>query len=103
MIKKGLPDDWADFIEKLYDFITFYGMGEIMSPSAYNKVRRCDTDIIYCSVAFEEGYKCYYYISDDDAIEVGDFVVVPAGRDNHEAVVCVKKKSIFRKKQYLFR
>ena len=97
--KKGLPDDWADFIEKVYDFITFYGMGEIMSPSTYNKVRRCDTDLIYCSVAFEEGYKCYYYISDDDAIEVGDFVVVPAGRDNHEAVVCVKKKEYYVKEE----
>lgn len=97
--KKGLPDDWADFIERVYEFITFYGMGEIMSPFVYNKVCRCDTDIIYCSVAFEKGYKCYYYISDDDAIEVGDFVVVPAGRDNHEAVVCVKKKEYFSKEE----
>ena len=97
--KKGLPDDWADFIERVYEFITFYGMGEIMSPSVYNKVRRCDTDIIYCSVVFEEGCKCYYYISDDDSIKVGDFVVVPAGRDNHEAVVCVKKKEYFSKEE----
>ena len=50
----------------------------------YGKVRRCDNDIIYCSVEFEDGYKSYYYISDDDTIEVGDFVLVPAGKDNHE-------------------
>ena len=42
---------------------------------------------MYCSVEFEEGYKTYYYISDDASIEVGDYVVVPAGKDNHHAVV----------------
>ena len=69
----------------------------------YGKVRRCDNDIIYCSVEFEDGYKSYYYISDDDTIEVGDFVLVPAGKDNHEAVVEVvpfpmgKTKHIIRK------
>lgn len=31
--------------------------------------------------------KSYYYLTDDDSIEVGDFVLVPAGKDNHEAVV----------------
>lgn len=95
--RKGLPDDWEDFIKEVFDFITFYGWGEIMSPSIYNKVRRCDTDLIYCSVAFEEGYKSYYYIADDDSIEVGDFVVAPAGRDNHEAIVYVEKKEYFAK------
>ena len=61
----------------------------------YGKVRRCDNDIIYCSVEFEYGYKSYYYISYDDTIEVGDFVLVPAGKDNHEAVVEVVKKEYF--------
>lgn len=93
--KKGLPDDWTDFVESVFDFITFYGWGEIMNPSVYGKVRRCGSDIIYCSVTFEEGYKSYYYIADDDSIEVGDFVIVPAGKDNHEAVVEVVKKEYF--------
>ena len=83
--KKGLPDDWAEFMESIFEFMSFYGWGEIMNPSVYGKVRRCDNDIIYCSVEFEDGYKSYYYISDDDTIEVGDFVLVPAGKDNHEA------------------
>ena len=43
----------------------------------------------------KSGYKSYYYISDDDTIEVGDFVIVPAGKDNHEAVVEVVKKEYF--------
>lgn len=85
--KKGLPDDWAEFMESVFDFMTFYGWGEIMNPAVYGKVRRCGSDIIYCSVTFDEGYKSYYYIADDDSIEVGDYVIVPAGKDNHEAVV----------------
>ncbi len=93
--KKGLPDDWAEFMESVFDFITFYGWGEIMNPSVYGKVRRCGNDIIYCSVTFDDGYKSYYYIADDDSIEVGDYVIVPAGKDNHEAVVEVVKKEYF--------
>ena len=41
----------------------------------------------FCSVTFDEGYKSYYYLTEDDSIEIGDFVLVPAGKDNHEAVV----------------
>ncbi|WP_373125163.1 hypothetical protein [Blautia producta] len=66
-----------------------------MDPSVYGRIRRCRSDIIFCSVTFEEGYKRYYYIADDDSIEVGDFVIVPAGKDNHEAVVEVVKKEYF--------
>lgn len=93
--KKGLPDDWAEFMEPVFDFITFYGWGEIMNPSVYGKVRRCGNDIIYCSVIFDEGYKSYYYIADDDSIEVGDSVIVPAGKDNNGAIVEVVNKEYF--------
>ena len=85
--KNGLPDDFADFAETVADFIRFYGIGEILNPSVYGKVRRCKSDYIFCSVTFDEGYKSYYYLTDDDSIEVGDFVLVPAGKDNHDAVV----------------
>lgn len=79
--KNGLP---ADFI---VDFIRFYGMGEILDPAVYGKKKRRQSEYIFCSVMFEEGHKSYYYLTDDDSIEVGDFVLVPAGKDNHEAVV----------------
>ena len=82
-------------MESVFEFMSFYGWGEIMNPSVYGKVRRCDNDIIYCSVEFEDGCKSYYYISDDDSIQAGDFVIVPAGKDNHEAVVEAVKKEYF--------
>lgn len=85
--KKGLPEDFADFAETVFDFIRFYGLGEILDPSVYGRVKRRKSEYIFCSVTFDEGYKSYYYLTEDDSIEIGDFVVVPAGKDNHEAVV----------------
>ena len=85
--KNGLPDDFSDFAETVFDFIRFYGIGEILDPSVYGKVKRRKSEYIFCSVTFDEGYKSYYYLTDDDSIEIGDFVLVPAGNDNHEAVV----------------
>ncbi len=85
--KNGLPKDFADFAETIADFIRFYGMGEILDPAVYGKKKRRQSEYIFCSVMFEEGHKSYYYLTDDDSIEVGDFVLVPAGKDNHEAVV----------------
>ena len=85
--KKGLPEDFADFAETVFDFIRFYGLGEILDPSVYGRVKRRKSEYIFCSVTFDEGYKSYYYLTEDDSIEIGDFVLVPAGKDNHEAVV----------------
>ena len=85
--KNGLPEDFADFAETVFEFIRFYGLGEVLDPSVYGKVKRRKSEYIFCSVTFDEGYKSYYYLTDDDSIEIGDFVLVPAGKDNHEAVV----------------
>ena len=85
--KNGLPEDFADFAETVFDFIRFYGLGEILDLSVYGKVKRRKSEYIFCSVTFDEGYKSYYYLTDDDSIEIGDFMLVPAGKDNHEAVV----------------
>ena len=85
--KKGLPDDFSEFAETVFEFIRFYGLGEIFDPSVYGKIKRRDNEYIFCSVEFEDGYKRYYYIADDDEIEVGDYVIVPAGKDNHHAIV----------------
>lgn len=93
--KKALPENWDEFANSVWEFICFYGFGEILDPSVYGKIKRRKQDYIYCSVEFEEGYKTYYYIADDDSIEVGDYVIVPAGKDNHHAVVEVVKVEYF--------
>ena len=85
--KNGLPDAFEEFADAVFDFIRFYGCGEILDPSVYGKVKRRTTDYIYCSVVFEEGQKSYYYLTEDDSIKIGDFVIVPTGKDNREVVV----------------
>lgn len=95
--KKGLPEDFDQFIKKVFEFIRFYGIGEIFVPSNYGKIKRRKTEYIYCSVTFDYGYKSYYYITDDDSIEVGDLVIVPAGPDNHEVTVEVVDVEYFSK------
>lgn len=50
---------------------------------------------------FDEGYKSYYYLTDDDSSEVGDFVLVLAGKDNHEAVVEVVNIEYFSEENVL--
>lgn len=95
--KNGLPDDFAYFAETVLNFIDFYGIGEIVDPSVYGKRRRRKSEYIFCSVTFNGGYKSYYYLTDDDSIEVGDYVIVSAGEDNHEAVVRVVNIEYFDK------
>ena len=51
--------------------------------------------VYFCSVVFDEGYKTYYYLTDDDSIEIGDSVLVPAGKDNHEVIVEVVNIAYF--------
>lgn len=45
-----------------------------------------DTNVI-CEVEFSQGGKRYSYLAEKDAFPVGDYVVVHAGKDNHEATV----------------
>lgn len=93
--KKALPEFWGDFADSVWKFMRFYGMGEILDPAIYEKVKRCKQDYIYCSVEFEGGYKSYYYIADEDNISVGDYVIVPVDKDNHHSVAEVVKVEYF--------
>ena len=93
--KKSLPEFWGNFADAVWQFIRFYGWGEMLDPAVYEKVKRRKQDVIYCSVEFEEGYKSYYYIADDDSISVGDYVIVPVGKDNHHSVAEVVKVEFF--------
>lgn len=93
--KKSLPEFWSEFADFVWQFMRFYGMGEILDPAVYEKVKRRRNDYIYCSVEFDEGYKSYYYIADEDNISVGDYVIVPVGKDNHHSAAAVVKVEYF--------
>ena len=88
--KKGLPTDWPDFIDTVYGFMAFYRVGDLFDERVYGKAKRRQTDYIFCNVVFEGGGRTYCYLADSDDYCEGDWVVVPAGSDNHEAVVLIE-------------
>ena len=88
--KKGLPTDWPDFIDTVYGFMAFYRLGDLFDERVYGKAKRRQTDYIFCNVVFEGGGRTYCYLADSDDYCEGDWVVVPAGSDNHEAVVLIE-------------
>lgn len=98
----GLPEDWPKFAEEIFDFMQFYGWGEILNSSLYRKVKRRAGDYMFCSVEFSEGGKNYYYISDDDTIKAGDLVIVPTGEDGHTATVKVVNVEYFSEENLPF-
>ncbi len=87
--KNGLPDDFEEFANEVFDLFAFYGFGEILNFNIYGKARRRASEYIFCSVIFDVGQKSYYYLTEDDSINVDDLVIVPAGKDNHEAIAKV--------------
>lgn len=93
--KQGLPKDWPEFIEDLKEFISFYGFGEMFFQDQYGKTYRKRSDYIFLSVRFGDYGKTYYYLTDDDSIDVGDQVVVPVGYNGTERIVEVVKKEYF--------
>ena len=85
-----------------YDFMSFYGIGELFERGAYEKPKRTTSDYIFCDVEFDPGGKTYCYLADDDSYEVGDTVLVPAGHDNHEALVRIVDKNYYSKENAPF-
>lgn len=93
--KQGLPVDWPEFIEDLYNFMSFYGFGEMFDEKQYGRTYRKTNDYIFLSVRFGEYGKTYYYLTEDDTIQVGDQVVVPVGSEGKERIVEVAKKEYY--------
>lgn len=98
----GLPSYWPEFMEDIWDFIRFYGSGEIISPSLYGAARRRKSDYIFCSVEFVEYGNTYYYLTTDDTIRPGDRVLVPVGKMNAEKAATVTEVEYFQADQAPF-
>ena len=72
-----------------------YGLGSMIYPEVYGKSRRRVGELIYCRVQFEQARKTYYYRTQDDHIRVGDWVIVPTGRDDHPTAAKVVEVAYF--------
>ncbi len=87
--KYGLPDDYDIFASAVYSFLQYYKEAEVLQPYVYGRRRRRKSDYIFLSVVFPNSYKTYYYLTDDGQIEIGDEVIVPAGKNNRSEIVTV--------------
>ena len=95
--RRGLPDTWSNFARMLLQFMSAFDMySEMLNPQIYTRGVR-EGEYIFCSVVFSESGKEYYYQTEDDTLEVGDKVIVPAGRDNEEKEVVITQISYFTK------
>ena len=63
--------------------------------SIYGRRPRQPDEFIYLSVVFENHYKTYYYLTDDDTIKVGDYVMVPVGNEKEVEMVQVVAKEYY--------
>ena len=80
--RRCLPSNWSVFIEKIYSSIKHSSfVWDIFHPQFYNRGVK-PGEYIFCSVSFEEYGKTYYYLTDDDTLEIGDEVLVPVGKNN---------------------
>ena len=93
--RDGLPRDWAEFVDDVLTFISMYEGYELFNPRLYGRRKRRRSDYIYCSVSFEDGGQTYSYLARDDSYAVGDRVVVPAGRENREALAQIESISYY--------
>ncbi len=82
--RNGLPEYWYVLMDEITDFLSFCGrFGEMFNPDFFKKGVR-PGEYIYCSVLLDSLGGTYYYTSEDDSINVGDYVIVPVGAGNKE-------------------
>ncbi len=79
-----VPIDLVQILNIIFNYIK--KIKEATLYENYPKPRRVllDSQIIYCSVIFNEKGPTYHYITQDSTLKVDDFVLVPAGIYNKE-------------------
>ena len=66
----------------MYVLLAEFGLGDIFDDRIYARAKRRKNEYIFCSVIFNEYGKAYYYITDDESLEVEDIVLVPVGKES---------------------
>lgn len=93
----GLPDNYDKFINAVSDFLKLYNEGDIFDKKIYYKEKRCKDKYIFANVVFPGTMKSYYYLTEDERIEIGDYVIVPVGPENERKIVQVVNIEYFEK------
>lgn len=93
--RDSLPNDWSHFIEEISSTFKYIGLYNSFDANLYNMPKRMQGDYIYLSVSFDNGTQDYFYMTDDDTIAVGEYIVVPVGNYMGVKVGLVTKVSYF--------
>lgn len=93
-IKSELPKNWYSISRLIKEFINEHNNFNQFKISSIKECLERD-EIIYLSVLFDYGEKSYYYKTKDTTIEIGDYVRVPVGKDNHEEIVFVDNIEVY--------
>ena len=94
--RANLPEEpWLKLMDTVWGLIGSYGFGELMDKKAFLNAGKAG-EIKYCSVAFEEYGRTFYYRTDDDTIGIGDAVIVPFGAANTEREGVVEEIGFYR-------
>lgn len=100
--KLSLSENFPELVERVLDFIGFYGLGEFFNKDAYGRKKRRESDLIFCKVIFADAEKGYTYLADEDIYEKGDFAWAPVGKDNEEKIVRVTDVEYLQPEEALF-
>ncbi|AXX64912.1 hypothetical protein DS830_05230 [Bombilactobacillus bombi] len=80
---------WQEFVQKLQKILDNYQQGELLkSPLLLSDSQQR----VICQVTFKKQGKFYNYLG-KDGLQVGDWVIVPVGSDNHQLKARIQKIS----------
>lgn len=91
--KDGLPKNFDDFIETISKILNKDQLNEIFNSKIYNKTE--NKKYIYCSVTIDEDDEIHYYLTKDETIKIGDWIIVPTGRRSQPKTVEVVNVEYF--------
>lgn len=80
--KKALPRDWPKFASIISSALNFFNNPNILNPDYYMASIRGEMEYIYCSLIFNNFDESCYYITNDEDIKIGQYVLAPAGPKN---------------------
>lgn len=80
--KQGLSDNWPAFIAEIYHYMATYRDGDIFDPNCFTKRKKADDEYMVVNVAVKDVPQEYYYLCEDENVNITDIVVVPFGYDD---------------------
>ena len=100
--KNNLPKCWRNLIYNIEHLIKFFDYKELFDEKVFDKELFSKDDFMFCSVVFSDCGKKYYYISEDNNINIGDDVLVSVGKEHKIKIVKVVKIEYFNEKNSPF-